>query len=252
MKKSHRDPATINLHMIKNRKETDGCPTRECCVGIWGGEETFGNIRDLTKFELIYKQDEFIYKKGDPVTSLFVIQSGAIKLEREVECGGNHVSGFYFPGEIVGVESVDLEQYHYNAIALKDSWVCEIRLKKLSTLGESAANIQQRMSLLLGQKLREIDDHLCCTRHLYIEHRLLNFLNELCKKNIEYTDDSFNQFVLPMAKADIANYLGMRPESLSRALRQLESQGIAINSAKRKSTVIDKQKLFSELIKITA
>jgi len=251
MKKSHRDPATINLRMIKNRKETDGCPTRACCVELWGGEETFSSIRDLTKFELIYKQNELIYKMGDPVTSLFVIQSGAIKLEKEVE-GGNHVSGFYFTGDIIGLESVDLEQYHYNAIALKDTWVCEIRLKKLAAIGKSAATIQQRMNTLLSQKLRETDEHLYSTHHLHIEQRLLDFLYVLCKKNLDHADDSLNRFVLPMAKADIANYLGMRPETLSRAFRQLEAQGIVENRLKRKATVIFKQKLLSEVMKKTA
>lgn len=250
MKKSNRDPATINLRMIKNRKETDGCPTRACCVELWGGEEIFSSIRDLTKFELIYKQDEFIYKTGDPVTSLYVIQSGAIKLEKEVE-GGNHVSGFYFPGDIIGLESVDLEQYHYNAIAIKDTWVCEIRLKKFTTIGASAATIQQRMNTLLSRKLREIDEHLYNTRHLRIEQRLLDFLNLLCTKNLDYVDDSLNRFVLPMAKSDIANYLGMRPESFSRSLRQLEAQGIVKNTTKRKSTIINKQKLLSDVVKIS-
>lgn len=252
MKKSHRDPATVNLHMIKNRQETDDCPNRACCVEMWGGEEIFSSIRDLTKFELIYKQDDFIYKAGDRVTSLYVIQSGAIKLEKEVEGDDNHISGFYFTGDIIGLESADLEQYHYNAIALKDTCVCEIRLKKLDTLGISTAKIQQRMSARLGQKLREIDEHLYNTRHLHIEQRVLDFLKVLCEKNLAHTDDSNNRFVLPMAKADIANYLGMRPESLSRAFRQLESQGIVKNRLKRKTTEIDKQKVLSELIKISA
>jgi CRP/FNR family transcriptional regulator len=252
MKKSHRDPATINLRMIKHRQETDGCPSRECCVELWGDEETFCSIRDLTKFELMYKQDEFIYKMGDPVTSLYVIQSGAIKLEKEVEGGGKHVSGFYFTGDLFGLESVYLEQYHYNAIALKDTWVCEVRLKKLSTLGKSAAAIQHRMNTLLSRKLREIDEHLYSTRHLQTEPRLLDFLNVLCKKNLDYVDDDLNRFVLPMVKADIANYLGMRPESLSRAFRQLEAQGIVKNGQKSKSTVFNKQKILSEVMKKSA
>jgi len=252
MKKLNRDSAAINLRMIKNLKEVDVCPTRACCVELWGGEEIFNSIRNLTKFELVYKQDEFIYKMGDPVTSLYVIQSGGIKLEKEVEGGGTHVSGFYFSGDIIGLESVDIEHYHYSAIALKDTLVCEMRLKKLATQDESTVAIQQRMSTILSRKIREIDEHLYSTRQLHIEQRLLDFLYFLCTKNIEYVDNRINHFVLPMPKSDIANYLGMRPESLSRVLRQLESQGIVKNGQKSKSTVFNKQKILSEVMKNSA
>jgi len=252
MKKSNRDSAAINLRKIKNRKEVDGCPTRACCVDLWGGEEIFGCIRDLTKFELAYKQDEFIYKMGDPVTSLFVIQSGGIKLEKEVKGGATHVSGFYFPGDIIGLESMDIEQYHYNAIAIKDTLVCEVRLKKLAIKDGAAVNIQQRINTILSRKFREIDEHLYKTRYLHLDQRLLDFLNLLCTRNIEYVDNRLDRFVLPMTKSDLANYLGMRPESLSRALRQLESQGVVKNSKKSYLTVINKQKLLSEVKKIPA
>ena len=252
MKKSNRDSAAINLRMIKNRKEVDGCPTRACCVDLWGGEEMFSSIRNLTKFELVYKQDKSIYRMGDPVTSLFVIQSGGVKLEKEINGGGTHVSGFYFPGDIIGLESMDIEQYQYNAVAIKDTLVCEIRLKKLAIQDKSAVKIQQRINTILSRKFREIDEHLYNTRYLHLQQRLLGFLNLLCTRNIEYVDGRLNRFVLPMTKSDLANYLGMRPESLSRALGQLESKGIVKNSKKSYLTVINKQKLLSEVKKISA
>ena len=244
MKKSHRDPATFNLRMIKNRKETDVCPTRKNCVELWGSEELFCSIRDLTKFELIYKQDEFIYKAGDPVTSLYVIQSGAVKLEKEIDGGGNHINSFYFTGELIGSESLGFEQHQYSAIALKETWVCEIRLQKLAMLGQSATAILQKINTLLSQNLCELDEHHYNNRHLHLEPRLLNFFNVICKKNLDSVDQSFNRFKLPLTKKDIANYLGMRQESLSRAFRQLKNKGIVKDSSNKRTLVIDKQKLM--------
>ena len=213
-------------------------------MDLWGGEEIFFSIRNLTKFELVYKQNEFIYKMDDHATSLYIIQSGAIKLERKMEDGSNHVSGFYFTGDLIGLESLGLEHYNYNAIALKETWVCEIRTHKLATLGESSLPVLQKINTLLSLRLREIDDHLYSTRHLYTEQRLLCFLNALCKKNLEPIDDSATLFHLPMSKADIANYLGMRAESLSRAFRQLENLEIVKSRQMGRSTVINKQKLL--------
>lgn len=247
MKKSHRDPATTNLRMIKNRQETDSCPTRACCVELWGGEETFNCIRNLTKCELIYMQGEFIYKTGDLVTSLYVIQSGTIKLEKEVEGSGSHVSGFYFTGDLIGLESLGHEQHHYSAIALKETWVCEIRFQKLATQGESALTIQEMISAQLSRNFHALDKHLYSTRYLNTEQRLLGFFKSLCEKDLDSIDYSLNNFILPMTKTDIANYLGMRPESLSRVFRQLESEGIVKDRFKRKTVTIDKNKLLNRL-----
>lgn len=244
MKKSNRHPATVGLHMIKNRQDTDSCPTRGCCVDLWGGEEIFCSIRNLTKFELVYKQDESIYKMDDHATSLYVIQSGAVKLEKKMEDGSNHLSGFYFTGDLIGLESLGLEQYNYNAIALKETLVCEIRTHKLATLGESSFPVLQKINTLLSRKLREINDHLYSTRHLYTEQRLLCFLNTLCKKNLEPIDDSSTLFHLPMSKSDIANYLGMRAESLSRAFRQFENMEIVKGRKMGRGTVINKKELL--------
>lgn len=244
MKKSHRNPTTANLHMIKNRQETYGCPTRKCCVELWGGEDNFCHIRDLTKFELIYKKDDFLYEIGNRVTSLYVIQSGAIKLEKEVEGGGNHVRGFYFAGDLIGLESLGLERHNYNAIALNETWICEIRLQKLDTPGKTAVNILEQINTLLSHGLRELDEHLYNTRHLYTEQRLLYFLKVLCKKELEQANNNLNLFLLPMAKVDIANYLGMRPESLSRAFQKLESLGVVKDRLKRKTITIDKSKIL--------
>ena len=245
--KQQRDPATFNLRMIKNKQETDGCPTRKHCVDLWGGEDVFCEIRNLTKFELIHQKDESIYKTGDSVTSLYIVQSGAIKLEREAVGGGTHVTGFYFTGDLIGSESIGLEQHHYNAIALKETWVCEIRIQKLATLGISSATIQQKINEVLSRNLRELDEHLYSSRHLYTEHRLLGFLNSLCEKDLDLFVNNSNLLILPMMKTDIANYLGMRLESLSRAFRLLKSQGIVKSDLKTREIVIDKQKLLSRL-----
>lgn len=252
IKKQKRIPSTFGLHMIKNRQEVDGCPTRGCCVDLWGGAETFASIRNLTKFELMYKQDELIFEAGDPVTSLYVIQSGAVKLEKMIEGDVNHINGFYFTGEIIGLDSFGDEQCSYNAVALEDTCVCEIRINKLASLGKSAMEIQQRVSILLGQKLRETDKHLYCTRYLLSDQRLFNFFKFISTKNLKQVEGGSSLYHLPIRKADIANFLGMRSETLSRTLRQFESQGFVNDCFSRKTIVIDKQKLLIKNMEKTA
>jgi CRP/FNR family transcriptional regulator len=247
MKTSHRDPATFNLRMIKNKKETDVCPTRKLCVELWGSEELFCSIRNLTKFELIYKENDFIYKTGDPVTSLYVIQTGAVKLEKNIYGSSNNVNSFYFTGELIGAESLGFEQHQYSAIALKETWVCEIRLQKLAMLGESTAAILHKINTLLSQHLCELDEHHYNNSHLHLEPRLLNFLNVVCKKNLDSSGKSLNRLNLPLTKKDIASYLGMRQESISRALRQLKNKGIVLDSMHKRTLVIDRKKLLDNL-----
>jgi CRP/FNR family transcriptional regulator len=243
-KKQQCKSAISNLRVIKNRRNVDECPSRTCCVNIWGGEELFSEIRNLTKFELIFEQGEMVYEAGKPVTSLYVVQSGAVKLEKKVEDDISHISGFYFSGDIIGLDSIGHEQYNYNAFALIDTWVCEIRLDKLLSRRRSATAIQKRLNSLLSIKLREIDEHLYKTRYLYSEQRLLNFFKMLCAKNLEKVDGNKNLYKLPMMKSDIANFLGMRSETLSRSIRQLEIKGVVSGNFPQNTLVINRLKVL--------
>lgn len=99
-------------------------------------------------------------------------------------------------------------------------------------LGSSNPRLQKRIVSLLSSKVHQTNNLLADSRYLSAEKRLLLFLKSLCDRNLAQTKSGKGRIHLPMAKTDIASYLGIRAESLSRILANLQKQGVIRNYSK--------------------
>lgn len=221
-----------SLHMVRSKQDCNVCDTRLLCYETWPDNVVMGDVSNLIQTKGPFETGERIYKTQDPFKSLFIIKSGIVKVEKVVNHGNNHISGFHFPGDLIGLESFDDKQNNYDAIALDDTWVCEMPLDRLDSRGQSIISVQQTIITLLSKRIRQADDMLSRIRYLSPEQRLLGFFEMLCERYFKQTIDSKKKLHLPMSKGDIASYLGMRPESVSRALRNLQNQGVIQNHLK--------------------
>jgi len=127
------------------------------------------------------------------------------------------------------LDSLDERIQGYDAIALDETEICEIPLKKFEKLGTSVPRLQQLFVSELASKIRQKTDRLNNERHLSTEDRVRLFLKEIFERNREQIKRNNGKFPLPMTKIDIALYLGMTPESFSRGLTELQSQGVIHN-----------------------
>lgn len=221
-----------NLRLIKKKLECSLCGTHDLCFETWPDKKLIQVMNTVTTSKGPYKIGDSIYKMEDKFKSLFFIQSGLVKLEKTLENGNTYVAGFFYPGDVFGLESVGNERYDYDAIALDQTWVCVLPYKYLESDGESVNLIKERLISLYAQKARETDSLLARRRYQTSEQRFLEFLEGLCKRYFTENISNTHKLQLPMPKGDIANYLGLRPESISRALQKLQSQGVIRNDKK--------------------
>lgn len=232
MHNSHGNLGTPSLRLVKNRQHCDQCDTLELCTHAWLDDELIECIDPITLDCGIYQAGQPIFQMEDRFRALYIVQSGLVKVEKILENGTNHVSGFYFRGDLFGLKSIGRAEYGYDAIALETTRVCEIPYQRLAALGLSIPRLQQKMINLLGSELHQLDDLLVDGRHLNAEKRLLLFLRNLCERNRIQSRNNTGRLHLPMTKTDIASYLGIRPESVSRALTNLHRQGVIRNHPK--------------------
>jgi CRP/FNR family transcriptional regulator len=187
-----------------------------------------GNYQ-ITLVRGIFQKGQAIYHAEDRFRSLFIVQSGAVKVEKILEDGTNHVKGFYFHGDLFGLDSIGNVLYNYDAIALDTTRICQIPYDQLEMLGSSNPLLQKRIISLLSGKMHQINNLLLDSRYLSADKRLLLFLKSLCERNLVHTRNGKGKIHLPMSKSDIASYLGIRSESLSRILANLQKQGVIRN-----------------------
>lgn len=172
------------------------------------------------------KPGKHLFLEGDTADRIYEVASGVLRLTRVMEDGRRQVIAFGYPGDTVGFPSDG--RYHTDCDALVPSTLVMHRRSELETASGDAA-LHQRLLLAALREISGMQDHfMMLGRKLSIE-RLASFLMVLTARVGEPLGE-FEQVTLPMTRADIADFLGLNTETVSRAFTQLrKSQIIAID-----------------------
>ena len=172
------------------------------------------------------KPGRHLFLEGDPANRIFEVASGVLRLTRIMEDGRRQVIAFGYPGDTVGFPSDG--RYHTDCDALVPTTLVVHRRSCLDSPNGDPA-LHQR---LLRAALREISgmqDHFMMLGRKSSIEKLASFLQVLTDRVGEPLGD-FNQVTLPMTRADIADFLGLTTETVSRTFTQLrKSRIIAID-----------------------
>ena len=172
------------------------------------------------------KPGKHLFLEGDPADRIYEVASGVLRLTRILEDGRRQVIAFGYPGDTVGFPSDGL--YHTDCDALVPSILVVHRRDHL----ESAKGDPVLHQRLLKAALREISgmqDHFMMLGRKSSVEKLASFLRVLTTRVGEPLGD-FDQVTLPMTRADIADFLGLTTETVSRTFTQLrKSRIIAID-----------------------
>ena len=168
------------------------------------------------------KTGAYLYFEGDEVEWLYQVTSGVLRLTRMLADGRRQVIAFGYPGDVVGFPSDGL--HHTDCEALTDVELQPYRRSNLES-GDSDARLH---SALLQAALREISamqDHFMMLGRKSAGEKLASFLCVLAER-VGTDTDGFRQVNIPMSRSDIADFLGLTTETVSRTLTQLRKAGI--------------------------
>lgn len=234
-------------HRINKKRTLDLVSISQVCCDC---ELTRGltqeQIRELSKISStygVYERDSRIYRTGDNFKSIYIVQRGSIKTEAVTYDGRAVVTGFYLPGDLFGVEGIGDPIRSCDAIALENTWVCEVPFTDLEKLCHDYPVLQHNLLELLGRKIGR-DDHAVMMMHnMRAEYRVSRFLAVFHERMKHFYGKDIKEITLPMTKDDIAKYLGFTPETLSRILTKLSNEGVIRNRSK-KIEILDIQTLY--------
>lgn len=165
---------------------------------------------------------DHVFRGGERFGAVYAVRAGMVKTRQVDDEGHEQVLGFHLPGEMIGLDAIHPAKYPCDAIALDTVFVCRFSFPALSTLATKMTDVQQRLFDLLsadiGKSSRFSGDHTA-------DERLAAFLLDLAGR---YAARGFaaNAYRLVMPRADIANFLRLAAESVSRVLRRFQDQGL--------------------------
>jgi len=172
-----------------------------------------------------YERNIEIYAEGDPAESLYQVISGTVRSYKLLDDGRRQIGAFYFPGDIFGLEAGT--EHTFAAEAIVDSKLLVIRRNSFTALAAHNNNVAHQLWTLSATEVRRAQDH-ATVLIMNAEERVLGFLHEMAKRS-----PGAAEIDLPMSRGDIADYLGLTVETISRTFKQLErSASIALPTAR--------------------
>lgn len=200
------------------------------------------NPREMAHVERIMAhrhvpQNKAILKEGEPNDCLYVIVGGSFRLTKYLEDGRRQVTGFLFKGDFFGVRPC--QESAYTAEALEDSLVCRFPHAYLDEIAISSPGIKDRLIARGQTEYHKAQDHIVLLGKKSAEERVMSFIEMVGKFVGEPAEEgaTTRTIPLPMPRQDIADYLGLRLETLSRSLAALKKKGV-LKDVGRKSLVV--------------
>ena len=184
-----------------------------------------------------YSQGARVFWEGEPAEYIYQIRDGAVRTYKLLSDGRRQVVAFYLPDDIFGVETDDLHRFTAEAIINTTVWIAK-RHGMFEGRDNDLASTKNAFELLLQDLQRAQNQLLVLGRETALE-RVVYFLFEMDRRLKKPT-----VIILPMTRRDIADYLGLSLETVSRSLAVLRDQGIISVEGQRREVIIkDRKKL---------
>jgi CRP-like cAMP-binding protein len=187
--------------------------------GLGGPIEMMGAALPFTRGSEIYGQDE-------PADYLYKVVTGTVRTYKILTDGRRQIGSFYLPGDIFGLEVGD--EHTFSAEAIADSKILVIKRSSVMALAARDHDVARQLWTFTGRELQRVQEHILLLIKS-AQERVAGFLLEMCQRT-----PGGDAIELPMSRQDIADYLGLTIETVSRTLTQLEaSSAISIPTSRR-------------------
>jgi len=181
---------------------------------------------DLPGFVMDFARNEEVFGEEEPADFVYQVVSGAVRSTRILSDGRRQVGAFYLPGDVFGLELGETHRFCAEAVA--NSKVALIRRTAIDRLAERDSAAARQFWALTSQDLQRLQDHMVLLGRKSALERVATFLVKMAERA-----PSRDGVDLPMSRTDIADYLGLTIETVSRTFSQLErDQVIALPSSR--------------------
>jgi CRP/FNR family transcriptional regulator len=170
-------------------------------------------------------EGEGLVAAGDAFEHLYAVKSGAFKTVARTPDGNEQIVAFHLPGDIIGVEAVGTRRHTYDVVALNDSRACRLNYRALQALQPQMPEFQQALIEAMSRRILHDQWMSGLLGTQTAERRIAAFVLSVSVR-LDDRDLPGSQFRLPMSREDIANYLGLAVETVSRTLKQLHHRGV--------------------------
>lgn len=234
-------PSNRVIDLVQLRLGCSQCSLRQLCLPAGIDSSELAQLDDIVKRRRPVERGERLFRAGDALNAVYIARDGAFKTVTVNEDGEEQVIGFHLPGELIGLDALGSGQHRCEAIALVTASVCEVPFDELTSVAAQLPNLQQQLMRVMGQSSDRDHDHMEMLVRKQASERIGLFLHGLGER-LRHIGQSGTEFKLPMSREDIARFLGLALETVSRGFTRLQEDGV-IAVLGRRVEVLDADEL---------
>ena len=233
----YKDPNSFSAPTKLLSASCESCALYNLCLPISVNKNVFGKLDTIIQRRKPVKQGSHLFRHGDAFHALYVVRTGCLKTYTISPDGQNQITGFYTPGEVLGLDGLN-SSYHTNyAKTLENTSICKIPFTELEKLSREIPSLQRHLFSLMAREI-EVDQKLIMLiNNRSADQRIAAFLLNISDR-FKTRRLSGSSFRLPMSRGDIANYLGLAVETVSRVFSKLQTRKI-LTAENKEVTILD-------------
>ncbi len=224
-----------------NQISCSNCRLSKLCLPISLELDEINQIDEATLRSQPLHKGDTLYRSGDSFSSIYAVRSGSVKTTYLSEDGDEQITGFYLPGEIVGLDGLNNNLHRNTAVAMETTSICEMPFNKLEQLSKLIPSLQRHLFQLMSKEITRDQQLITLLNNGSAEQRVAALLLSLSSR-YQYRQLSPTEFMLPMSRTELGNYLGLTIETVSRVFSKMQSQGL-ISTQRRLTSLLDINRL---------
>jgi len=198
------------------------CSLGELCLPRNLDEDETRQLEQIVERSRPLQAGEHIYRAGEQFRAISAVRSGCFKSYLITEEGQEQIIDFHLPGEIVGFDAIHGGTHLSSCVALDTSAVCGLCFGPLSELARHIPSLQAELFKVMSHRIADLE--ITCGDHS-ADQRFALFLESLSRR-YSRRGYSAQEFTLAMSRKDIANYLRLATETISRILSRLKKDKV--------------------------
>lgn len=214
------------------------CAFSQACLSEGMDKSALMDLHVLVEHVGPLHAGDHIFREGDPFEAIAAVRAGTVKTYVVDRDGHEQVLGFHLPGEVIGLNAIDGDRYPCNAVALDTVMLCRFSFPRISVLAARLPGLQQHLFRLMS---RDIGRASLLAGDYSADQRVAAFLIGLSRR-LAARGFSPDRFQLTMARTDIANYLRLAPETVSRVFKRFQDDGL-IRIDRRELELLDRKQI---------
>ena len=237
-----RQKKVVDFHSVKVACRE--CSLHQLCLprSITGAD--LDKLDSIIERKRPLKRNEHLFQVGVSFNSIYVVRSGSLKTYSPTVDGQEQVTGFHLPGELLGLDAIGKGRHPCAAKALETTSVCEVPFEHLEELSQELPTLQHQLLRLMSKEIFDDQELMLLLGKKTAEARLSAFLLSISLR-FKQRGFSSTEFYLSMSRNDIANYLGLAVETVSRMFTRFQEDGLI--KAERKHIVIKDREMMQQI-----